>query len=67
MFSLHMMVEATREDELNLARMGLKHSESNMADADLNPRKVPTRLKSKVFSLERLWTFILVPFSSKKE
>ena len=43
MFSLHhdVMVQATREDKLNLAKMELKHSESNMADAYLKSRKVP--------------------------
>ena len=35
------MVQATREDKLNLAKMELKHSESNMADAYLKSRKVP--------------------------
>ena len=40
MFSLHhdVMMEATREDELNLARMGLEHSKSNMTDASLKSR-----------------------------
>ena len=36
-----MMVDATREDELNLARMGLEQSKTNMADAFLKLRKVP--------------------------
>ena len=32
-----------------------------------NVFKSTTRLKSKVFSLERLWTFVLVPSPSKKK
>ena len=41
MFSLHhdVMVEATRK--LSLARMGLKQSKTNVADASLKLRKVP--------------------------
>ena len=35
-----MMVDATREDELNLARIGLEHSETNMSDASLKLRKL---------------------------